>query len=61
MGYGFCRRVEFSMENKQTTRRHIPEDDTLQNVWYIRTTNCVEGNNNKILPYTQYDAEVQHF
>jgi hypothetical protein len=32
-------------------------------MWYICTTNCVDGNNNKTLSYTQYDAEVlgQHF
>jgi hypothetical protein len=27
----------------------------------ICTTNCVDGNNNKTMSYTQYDAEVQHF
>jgi hypothetical protein len=29
-------------------------------VWYICATNCVDGNWNKALSYTQYDAEVQH-
>jgi hypothetical protein len=28
------------------------------NVWYICATNCVDGNHNKALSYTQYDAEV---
>jgi hypothetical protein len=31
------------------------------NVWYICATNCADGNCNKALSYTQYDAEVQHF
>jgi hypothetical protein len=31
------------------------------NVWYICTTNCVDGTCNKALSYTQYGAEVQHF
>jgi hypothetical protein len=29
-------------------------------VWCICTTNCIDGNNNKPLSYTQYEAEVQY-
>jgi hypothetical protein len=46
----------------------VPEDGPIRpkhvvkgNVWCICATNCVEGNSNKALSYTQYDAEVQHF
>jgi hypothetical protein len=48
-------------------RPNVPEDGSIRpkhvakgKVWYICSTNCVEGNCNKTLSYTQYDAEVQH-
>jgi hypothetical protein len=47
---------------------NVPEDGPIRskhvvkgNVWYICATNRVDGNCNKALTYTQYEAEVQHF
>jgi hypothetical protein len=38
-----------------------PKHVVKASVWYICATNCVDGNCNKTLSYTQYDSEVQHF
>jgi hypothetical protein len=40
--------------------KHVEKGKTVRHIF---TTNFIDGNKNKnkILPYTQYDAEVQHF
>jgi hypothetical protein len=37
-----------------------PKNVLKGNVWYICATNSVDGNHNKALSFTEYDAEV-HF
>jgi hypothetical protein len=50
-----------------TVNTNVPEDGPIRpkyvvkgNMWYIRATNCVDGNCNKALSYIQYDAEVRY-
>jgi hypothetical protein len=50
-------------------RPNVPEEGPMRpkhvekekKVWCTCTTNYVDGNSNKTLSYTQYDAEVQYF
>jgi hypothetical protein len=40
---------------------HIrPKHVVKVNVWYICATKYVDGNGNKALSYTQYEAEMEH-
>jgi hypothetical protein len=45
------------LENGPIRPKHVVKG----NVWYICATNCVDGNCNKTLSHTQYEAKVQQF
>jgi hypothetical protein len=54
--------------NRRLYNPNVPEDGPIRpkhavkgNVWYICATNCVDGNRNKAMSYTQDDAEAQHY